>query len=238
MSTVTLATAMIMWRLVLPSRRFKRTPLQLGQIVRSTVRTVRDPMLLGWCVVGFAGMGAFVGVYNAIAFRLRADPAAYGDAALSVYFAYPVGILAPWVARRLAGRYPRPVVILLGLALLGAGVLITVGNALTVIMIGLGVLTFAFLGTHSLVSGAIVDRARRIGVGVAQASSTYLLAYYVGGAVIGTLATHSWEIGGWRGVIMVCLGTVVLALAGGADAVRRGAARLVSGAARSPPDPT
>jgi len=237
MSTVTLAAAMIMWTLVLPSRRFERSPLQLGQIIRSTVRTVRDPMLLGWCVVGFAGMGAFVGVYNAIAFRLRAEPSAYGNAALSVYFAYPVGILAPWVARKLAGRSPRPVVILFGMALLGVGVLITVADALTMIMVGLGVLTFAFLGTHSLVSGAIVDRARRIGVGVAQASSTYLLAYYVGGAVVGTLATHSWEVGGWNGVIMVCLGTVVLAVAGGAYAVRRGSSVLVSAAARSQPDP-
>lgn len=238
MSSVTLVTAMIMWALLLPSRGFVGSRLQVGPVVRGTLRSFRDPMLLGLCVVGFAGMGTFVGVYNAIAFRLRSDPVLYGDAALSVYFAYPVGILAPWVARRLAARWARPVVILLGVGLLGAGLLVTAADGLMVMMLGLGAVTFAFLGTHSLTSGAVVDRARQIGVGVAQASGTYLLVYYVGGAVVGTLATHSWEVGGWNGVLAVCLVTVVLALAGAAYALRFGAPASLSPADRSRPAPT
>ncbi|WP_327084975.1 hypothetical protein OIE66_21660 [Nonomuraea sp. NBC_01738] len=64
-------------------------------------------------------------------------------------------------------------------------------------------LTFAFLGTHSLVSGWVSERAQRVGVGVGQAAGLYLLAYYAGSSLFGALAAYRWQTGGWSGVVTV-----------------------------------
>jgi YNFM family putative membrane transporter len=179
-------------------------------------------VLLGLCVVACTGMGAMVGTYNALAFRLREAPFSLVGGAPYVYLAYPVGIAAPWAARRLAARSGRPAIIVAGLGMLAVGVALTAHRSLPMIMVGLGVLTFAFFSTHSLASGAVVDRAQRAGIGVAQASSAYLLAYYLGSAFFGALATHSWESGGWNGVVVSGLGIVAAGMVAAVFAMRRG----------------
>jgi YNFM family putative membrane transporter len=83
-------------------------------------------------------------------------------------------------------------------------------------------LTFAFLGAHSLLSGWVVDRARRAGIGTAQASSAYLSTYYLGSTVAGALATWQWQAGGWPGVetlslVLIGAALVVTGLATAAD---------------------
>ncbi|MBB2911314.1 YNFM family putative membrane transporter [Streptosporangium becharense] len=208
---LTLACAGGLWVLVPPSRRFVRSSPRPGELLRTTRLTLRDPALVALFLVGAAGMGAFVGLYNAMAFRLEAAPYLLGGAAALVFLAYPVGVAAPLAAGRLAARLGRGRVALIGVALLLAGVLLTAPSPLPLIVAGLGVLTFAFLGTHSLVSGWVSDRAHRLGAGVGQASGLYLLAYYTGSSVFGTLATHRWQAGGWPAVIAVSAGLTVTA---------------------------
>jgi YNFM family putative membrane transporter len=219
---VTLVTAAVLWMLLPPSRRFRSAPIRLRRVTHNTGRTLRDPVLLGLCVVACTGMGAMVGTYNALAFRLREAPFSLVGGAPYVYLAYPVGIAAPWAARRLAARSGRPAIIVAGLGMLAVGVALTAHRSLPMIMVGLGVLTFAFFSTHSLASGAVVDRAQRAGIGVAQASSAYLLAYYLGSAFFGALATHSWESGGWNGVVVTGLGIVAAGMVAAVFAMRRG----------------
>lgn len=211
---VTLAAALAVTTLIPPSSGFTPTPPRVRAVVGGIVRTVRDPVVLAVCAVGFAGMGAFVGVYNAISFRLQAPPYLLGHAATLVYLAYPVGIAGPAVARRLVERFGRPratSVLVAGMAL---GSLVVAGRPLAVVMVGLGVLTFSFLGLHSLATGWVVDRARTTGLGTAQASSSYLLAYYTGSAAIGVSATHLWAGHGWAAVTALSLGLAAAAAAG------------------------
>lgn len=217
---VTLAAALAVVLLVPASSGFTPTPPRVRAVLAAMGRTVRDPVVVALCVVGFAGMGAFVGVYNAIAFRLQAPPYAMGHAATLVYLAYPVGIAGPTVARLLAarwGRLPATVLLVGGMA---AGTLLVGAGPLPAVMVGLGVLTFAFLATHSQATGWVVDRARRTGLGTAQASSGYLLAYYTGSAAIGVTATHLWASHGWAAVTVLSLGLAVLAAAATALAAR------------------
>jgi YNFM family putative membrane transporter len=228
---VTLVTAAALWILLPASRRFRSAPIRVRRVTRNTVRTLRDPVLLGLCVVACTGMGAMVGTYNALAFRLREAPFSLDGGAPYVYLAYPVGIAAPWAARKMAARSGRPVVIVASLGVLAAGVALTSGQSLALIMLGLGVLTFAFFSTHSLASGAVVDRAQRTGIGVAQASSAYLLAYYLGSAFFGALATHSWQSGGWNGVVRSSLVIVAVGLVAATYAWRRGRVSAAVGSA-------
>ncbi|MCC6495880.1 MAG: MFS transporter, partial [Propionibacteriaceae bacterium] len=96
--------------------------------------------------------------------------------------------------------------------LLAVGVFVVSLPSLAAVVIGLGLVTFAFLGAHSLLSGWVVDRARRIGVGTAQASSAYLITYYLGSTIAGALATWQWQAGGWSGVETLALALTAVAL--------------------------
>ncbi|MDR8411414.1 MFS transporter [Nonomuraea sp. 3-1Str] len=209
---ITLVCGAGLWALVPPSRHFHRSSPRLSGLLANTGRTLKDPTLVVLCLVGAATMGAFVGLCNALAFRLEAAPYLLGGAAALAFLAYPVGIPAPLAAGRFALRRGRGPAALHGVALLGAGVLLTRMSALPAIVAGLGVLTFAFLGTHSLVSGWVSDRAQRVGVGVGQAAGLYLLAYYAGSSVFGALAAYQWQTAGWSGVIT---GAIVLTAAAG-----------------------
>ncbi|MEV0148199.1 MULTISPECIES: MFS transporter [unclassified Nonomuraea] len=209
---ITLVCGAGLWALVPPSRRFHRSSPRLSRLLANTGRTLKDPTLVVLCLVGAATMGAFVGLCNALAFRLEAAPYLLGGAAALAFLAYPVGIPAPLAAGRFASRRGRGPAALHGVALLGAGVLLTRMSALPAIVAGLGVLTFAFLGTHSLVSGWVSDRAQRVGVGVGQAAGLYLLAYYAGSSVFGALAAYQWQSAGWSSVIT---GAIVLTAAAG-----------------------
>jgi len=115
----------------------------------------------------------------------------------------------PLAAGRLALRRGLGLAPLLGVALLVTGTLLTAAPQLPTIVIGLALVTFAFLGTHSVVSGWVSDRAHRVGVGVGQAAGLYLLAYYAGSSVFGSLAAYRWETGGWSSVITVSVGLLI-----------------------------
>ncbi|MDR1238061.1 MAG: hypothetical protein LBK28_07455, partial [Propionibacteriaceae bacterium] len=80
---------------------------------------------------------------------------------------------------------------------------------LGMVIAGLGCVTAAFLATHASLSGWVVERAGRRGIGTAQASSAYLLVYYLGSTIIGAAAAQQWQTSGWAGVE-----TLALALAG------------------------
>ncbi len=218
---ITLAAAAGVWLALPTSRRFTPASARPRQVIAGTAATLRDPVLVSLCLIAGTVMGVFVGIYNAIGFRLRTGEFALTAGATVIYLAYPVGIAAPWVARVSAARFGRGKTIVASLALLPIGLLITATGSLPVIMIGLGVVTFAFFCAHSLASGAVVERAQQVGVGVAQASSSYLFAYYVGSAVFGAVSTHSWQVAGWTGVLTTALLTATVALAAGVYCWRR-----------------
>lgn len=209
MSLLTLAAGLAMWALLPAADGFKPHRVDLKVLLLGTITAPLDPVI-GWlAVAGFGAMGTFVAVYNALAFRLQAAPFSLGHAVSWIYFSYLIGIAAPHLLRRLSDRIGRGHATAIGaVGLLGAVIVVAVPNLVGVV-IGLGLLTFAFLGVHSLLSGWVTDRAARQGLGTAQASSAYLLTYYLGSTVAGAVATLQWQQGGWSGVE-----TLTLALAG------------------------
>ncbi len=211
-SAITIAAGLALYVLLPQSQRFERRWAGLRTALLGSVAALRDPVVALICVAGFAAMGVMVGVYNAIGFRLQAAPFSLGTGASLIYFAYPVGILAPQVMRRLSARTSRGVAVTSATLLLALSVLVVSLPSLIGVFIGLGAVTFAFLGTHSLLSGWVVDRAKRQGIGTAQASSAYLLTYYLGSTVAGVAATQQWQSRGWSGVEWLSLGLVAAAI--------------------------
>jgi YNFM family putative membrane transporter len=125
---------------------------------------------------------------------------------------YPVGSLASALAGRAADRLGQRPVVPVAVAVMAAGILLTLARPLPLLVAGLAVMTFGFFAAHGVASGWVAARAQVGGGGTGQASALYLLAYYLGGSVFGALSGRAWTSGGWAEVVVM---TVTLAVAGG-----------------------
>ncbi|GAA1488919.1 MFS transporter [Brachybacterium sacelli] len=205
-------------RLLLPaSRNFVPAPARPLRLARMMGGALRDPALLALYAIGGCGMGAFVAAYNALSFRLVAEPFSLGlGAAGLVFLVYPVGTVGSIVAGRLADASSRRLVVPIASAVLAAGLALTIPENLFVLVVGVAVMTGGFFAVHGVASGWVPVRAHAAGLAPGPAASVYLFAYYLGSSVFGSLAGLVWSAGGWSGVMTLTLTltgiVVVLAL--------------------------
>ena len=191
------------------SRHFVRRPLRPGALAGGFLANLRDPVQLTLFAEGFLLLGVFVSVYNYIGFRLMAPPYGFSQTAVALIFGISlVGILsAAWIGD-LAARLGRHRVFWVLVTLVFAGLLMTLSQALPLILAGVTLLTFAFYGAHSVASSWVGVQARQA---KAQAASLYLFSYYTGSSLIGSAGGFAWGHGGWPSV--VGQSSVILALA-------------------------
>lgn len=204
------ASAMVL-RSLPPSRHFEARPLRAGALIASFVEHLRDARLVGLFAEGFLLMGSFVTTYNYITYRLLAPPYALSQSAVGLIFVvYLVGIVSSAWIGALAGQVGRWRMLVVTLALMLVGVLLTALRPLAAVVIGIAVLTFGFFGAHSVASSLVGLRARNA---KAQASSLYLFFYYVGSSVAGVVGGIFWSSHGWPGVVRFVSAMVLLGLA-------------------------
>ncbi len=191
--------------LLLPaSRNFRPAPASPRHLLRLTTQLLRDPALLGLYALAATMMGAFVAVYNAMAFRLAAAPYLLGlGTAGLVFCVYPIGSVSSSLAGRWADRVGRRAVVPVACFVALAGVLLTLPSPLALVVVGLAVLTGGFFAAHGVASGWVAARAHAGPGGTAQAASLYLFGYYLGSSVFGALAGTAWTSHGWGGVVVL-----------------------------------
>ncbi len=85
----------------------------------------------------------------------------------------------------------------IGILVAVAGVVATLAPSLWLIILGIVLLTAGFFMAHSVAS-ALVGKLARGTKG--HASSLYLLGYYLGSSIAGSLGGHFWSADGWRAV--------------------------------------
>jgi YNFM family putative membrane transporter len=164
-------------------------------------------------LIGCLLMGSFVTVYNYAAFRLTGAPYGLSDGKISLIFlVYLFGMIASSIAGALSDRLGRGPVLVAGIAIAGLGVGLTLLQPMAAIICGIAVLTIGFFIAHSVASGWVVHAA----VGAkGHASSLYLLAYYLGSSVMGSIGGWFWSAGQWPAVVAFTTGLLAVALAAG-----------------------
>ncbi len=203
-----LATALVFWRALPPSRRFVAQPLRPRAFAARFTGLFRDAALPWLFVEGFLLLGAFVAIYNYLGYRLIAPPYRLSQAVVgSVFSIYLVGIFSSAWMGHLAGKLGRRKVLWSAFALMLAGVALTMARPLALVAIGVVAITFGFFGGHSIVSSWV---GRRAGAAKAQASSLYLFAYYMGSSIAGASGGLFYARWGWNGVALF-VGALVLA---------------------------
>jgi YNFM family putative membrane transporter len=205
----------VLVRSILPrSLHFAPAPRHRLHLARSAMGLVRTPEQLALYGIGAVFSGAFVVVYNAMAFRLVAPPYRLSlTLAGLVFVIYAVGAVSSVYAGAASSRSgPRRVLTACGLVTL-AGVLTTLAAPLAVVTLGLAMVTAGFFGVHAVASASVANRTHPDSGGTGLAVSMYLFAYYVGSSVFGGLAGGAWTLGRWPAVAslagcLVVLGTL------------------------------
>ncbi|AGE22046.1 MULTISPECIES: MFS transporter [Geobacillus] len=171
---------------------------------------LRNKPLMALVVLGFLFMGGFVTLYNYIGFLLSEPPYSFRQSVLGFLFIVYIfgGIGSVYMGRR-ADLRGHACTLRLSVALTALGALATLAPSVLVKIAGLALFTFGFFGCHSIASAWIGEQAH---VYKAQASSLYLLFYYLGSSLAGTAGGYVWTHFHWSGVIAFVI--TLLALSG------------------------
>ena len=177
-------------------------------VARGAATHLQDGGLRALYLLAFLVMGVFVSLYNYVSFRLLGAPFSLGQTVVGMCsLLYLSGMFSAVWAGRLADRIGRRNVLWAVTAAMLAGLLLTLSNTLSIIVIGMALLTASFFAVHSVASSWVARRARGAR---AMASALYLFFYYVGAALIGSLSGAMWSAHGWNGVVAL----LALALSG------------------------
>ncbi|HET7303932.1 MAG TPA: MFS transporter [Segeticoccus sp.] len=212
-AALALVSALAAVRLLPASRGFVARPASARALRKATSRLLHAPAQLALYAIAATAMGAFVAAFNGIGFRLAAEPFSLGPGVTGlVFLVYVVGVVSsPW-AGRLAGVHGRADVIVVGALVTLAGLALTLAPWLPLVVLGLAVTTGGFFAAHGVASGWVPARAHIAGAAVAQASSLYLIAYYLGSSLFGDLAGVAWSAGSWPAVVALSGSLIVVTL--------------------------
>ncbi len=192
--------AAVLFLVLLPPPRAPRRDASPAGSTRggAWIRHLRDPGLDALFLTGCLSMGAFVTIYNYLGFRLLRPPFSLGQGpAGAVFTVYLFGIVASPLAGRISSRLGRGPVLVAGQCCSLLGVALTLLPSLAATVAGLALLTTGFFVSHAVASAWVGSRAI---ADKGHAASLYLLAYYLGSSVLGSVGGWFWSRGHWPGV--------------------------------------
>jgi len=198
----------VAWRLP-SSRNFVPTPGSFRERMSGLRGPLRDPVIIRFALCGFVLMGSLVSFFNYLQYRLAGAPFDLSATLVALVFVlYLFGtVSANWMGR-MTDRRSRRGVLLLCMAIMAAGAVLTLTDLLLLVLVGAAAMVFGFFGAHTVISGWVnvwTTRQR------AQSSALYLFGYHTGSSVAGFVGGLFYAGFGWPGEV----GTVMVLLATG-----------------------
>jgi predicted MFS family arabinose efflux permease len=196
----------------------ERPALSYGQLLRSTAALfVEQPLLRRRAGFGALGFSAFSVFWTTLAFLLAGAPYHYSDTIIGLFgLVGAAGALCANAAGRVADRnHTAAASIILAAAVLASFGPIYLGrHSLPWLIVGIVLLDVGVQGLQVINQSLIY----RIGPEVrSRVNSSYMVCYFIGGAVGSAVAASVYSSGGWAGVcvlggavgLALILGTVV-----------------------------
>lgn len=173
--------------------------VQLKKILGDFRGIIRDKHLIALYSIAMIIMGSFVCAYNFISYVLLAEPYNLSQTTMGmVYLLYLVGTAASTAMGIMSDKIGNGKVIFLNCVLMLLGMLISLGDLLAMKILGMAVFTFGFFGGHS---AACSWNGRLHNADKGQLTAMYMLFYYVGGSVFGSLGGVFLADFGWAGIV-------------------------------------
>ena len=207
-----LASAALAFWLLPVSRNFvPKRGLGPSHHLKQWGRHLSNPPLLGLFVIGFALLGIYVTIYNYVGFRLAEAPFGLGQTAISMIFlCVVIGVAGSSISGALADRFGKRAMMAAGFVTIGAGVLMTAANSAPLVIAGVVFLTGGFFVTHAIASASVGPLS---GSAKAHSAALYMVFFYVGASVVGSLGGVMWQHWGWPAVAALTGGFTLAGLA-------------------------
>lgn len=209
---LTLILSLVFMYTLPASQSYKTKKLSWSAIWGAYKMHLTNRKLTPLFILGFLLMGSFVSIYNYIGFLLTQPPYDLSQTIIGfIFIVYLCGTFSSIYMGKKASVYGEPFILKLSFAITIFGTLLTLFPSVIFKIIGLSIFTFGFFASHSIVSALVTERAV---INKAQASSLYLLFYYLGSSIVGSIGGYFWESFHWGGVISfnLCLLAVGLAI--------------------------
>lgn len=198
-----IVAALAFWRFLPPSRHFSSRAATPHRILRDARIIFSDSQLPWLFLTAFLIMGAFVGLYNYLGFRVYEAPFNLGPTAIGALFSlYLVGSYASAWSGRLSDLFGRDNVVWMMTLVMAAGLLLTLPDNLPIIILGAAVFTFGYFATHTAASSWVAIHA---GEQRALATALYLSSYYLGSSILGAAGGLAWGNAAWPGTVAMLL---------------------------------
>ena len=167
---------------------------------RDFINLLKNWRLVCVYLIATLAMGAFVCSYNFISYVLLAAPYSLTQTQIGfVYTLFLVGTFASTVMGRLSDRLGNGRTVLISIVVMVLGVGISSIETLLGKLMGLALITYGFFGAHSAAcawAGKLDDSDK------ARISSMYMLFYYFGASVVGSLGGKFLMMSGWLGIVL------------------------------------
>ena len=164
----------------------------------------RNRRLVATFAVGFNSLFSLVGVFTWITFHLAAAPYRLSTAALgSLFFVYLIGLIVTPAAGYIITRVGLRAGVGGAICLAITGVLLTLAPSLTVIIVGLAMLSSGVFITQTANSSHL--RVAAPSGARVTAAGLYITCYYLGGTAAGVVPGAFWALGKWP----ACVGFIV-----------------------------
>ncbi|MEU5427708.1 MFS transporter [Streptomyces olivoreticuli] len=192
----------VAFRLLIPkARHFTPTTVSPRALARTVGGHLADPLLRRLYAIGALFMTVFGAVYTVIGYRLAAEPFNLPQGVVgSIFLVYLVGTVSSAAAGKLVGRLGRRGALYLAMGTTTLGLLLSLTDSLTAVLLGLVLITAGFFAGHAVASSSVSRTAK---TGRAQASALYQTAYYLGSSVGGTLGALAFRSAGWDGTVVL-----------------------------------
>ena len=189
----------VIFYLILPqSKHFKAYPIAFSRFKKSFIKNFSDSKLRLLFAQGFILMGCFVTIFNYMSYHLLEKPFQLSQIWIGlISVAYLAGIYSSPRAAKWGEKFGRHRVLPIMLICMLIGLWLMRTTSIGLVLLGLGIFTFAFFAAHSTCSSWVAVQALQYR---AVGSSLYLFSYYMGSSFLGSSSGLVWEYFGWNGL--------------------------------------
>lgn len=206
---VSILAAIFFITLLPASKHFEKKPLHIPYLASMYVHHIKNPLLLRYFFLGFLFLGSNIALFNYIGFSLKElNPEIHSSWIGSIYLLFLLGMISSTSVSHIVQKIGVSMTFRFIIALFSFGALLTLLPVSSMKIIGLACSVYAFFSGHSLASSQVSKSAT---ANKAQASSLYLLFYYVGSSVGGIIAGTTWQLFGWKGVVVYVIFNMIVA---------------------------
>lgn len=203
-----LLLAVIFWKFFPSSRFFQPQKINFSDKLQQMRHFLLDGYLIRLYLIAALLMGSFVSVYNYLTFRLESQPFSLSHLFIAfIFLMYVFGVFGTMITGKLSEKYEQRQVLKAAIFAMLLGVLCIITQNLYVTIVGLGLLTLAFFGAHTMASRMVALHAKE---GKSAATSIYWLFYYLGSSVLGSGTGYFLHATSWSYFVCLLAGAVIL----------------------------